>query len=246
MKKLISIILITTSITLTAQDSIPKLGIEIGYGINTFSMQQLNNDYIDLEINSPLKFLEDRIENGKHIRLAASYRFSVSLHLGLNLSHQTGFSHNKPEIPAVVDGQSVNRPGFYNVDVQCTSIGLNGWFDLSPIYLKAKRFSHGPELEIGYGRSSFAQFIHFPESGMTNSVNRKYENWSLSYYTGLRLEYHIVNRLSRISVGARFGYQFFQTGVLESYSGEMFPTQTGSLKLDFSGMQGGVFIKISR
>jgi len=246
MKKLISILTIASCVSITAQDSIPKLGIEIGYGLNVFSMSQLNNDYIDIEINSPLKFLENRIENGKHFRIGASYRLKNHLYIGLNLNHQTGFSHNKPEIPAVIDGQSVDRPGYYNVDVQSTSIGLNSWFDLSLIYLNYTRFSHGPEIELGYGRSSFSQFIHFPESGMINSVNRRYENRSLYYYTGLRMEYHVLNRLSRISVGVRVGYQFFQTGVLESYSGEMFPTQTGELKLDFSGLQGGVFLKISR
>jgi hypothetical protein len=235
---------------LNSQEKSSKLNLEFGRNFAQYEMRVLNEELIDVAMNAVFSPLKERIESGRTFNFAVSYDFLEYLSLGVIFCYQNGISKHNPTFNFFENGQDVAIEGIYQIQTSASTLGFSKTLFVSEIIRKRQvkyyPIKYGLETNICYGKSSFNQFIYFPTPSFGESIQRYYFDNGFSFQIFGKFEYFRQIFNMKIAAGIKLGYQYYSTRDLRSLAGEPLNLINDKLSLDFSGIQGGVFIKISR
>ena len=255
LRLLFLVMVLIANFSLFAQNNTPLLSVEFAYGMNSYSMDQLNEHYIDgFAGRDDINLLDDRIESGQHFRLGINYQPSALFDLGCYGSYQFG---NSTSQPLFTETDELGSPiqsyeGRFELRTEAIGVGASATLYLSHLLqvqektnsLKHLRF--GLEVNGGIGFSRGSSDLNFESL----SFQQDHYYFSSSDFQGmlaLKAEYELTRSPLFTSLGLRFGYQYFQTNNLQDRLGnEWVVDGEHPIDLNFSGLHFGAYLKFGR
>tara|TARA_R110002050_G_scaffold290233_4_gene443646 strand:+ start:6406 stop:7173 length:768 start_codon:yes stop_codon:yes gene_type:complete len=243
-----TLVLLTSSIAFAQSKN--KLSFELGYGLNTFLMQSLNQDYVESDI-IPLKIFEKKIEHGSNFFLNLKFQPSNLFDVGGYGNYQFGSTSANPKMYVFDDlGQNVDTViGDFVMKTEAVGLGVtNSWYishilrfqDSKHSFLK--NFRIATEFGVGVGFSKVTHDYQYP----TLSSSSFYDFFTSQDFQGqvaLKLEYDYLTNPIFGTIGLKFGYQYFKTKTVKDHHGkEWVVGQVKPINLDFSGLFGSVYV----
>ena len=241
---------------LNAQNSRQALSFDFGYGINSYSMANLNEFYIDSFASKPnVDILDDYIESGQLFRLGVNYKPMGLFDLGIYGSYQFGNSCSRPVLTETDEfGFPINQHiGTFELRTEAFSIGINSTLYLSHLFkfqdkenVILNRLHIGLELGGGIGFSKAVFDLHYP-SLPPGSVYEFVTGRSFQGQLGFKTEFDFTKAPLITSLGIRFGFQYFRTNTMKDRIGNDWVVQEiYPMHLDFSGIYFGTYLKLGR
>lgn len=246
---------LSAHLSIFAQNTTPRLSVEFSYGMNSYSMDQLNEHYIDgFAAQDDLKLLDDRIESGQHFRLGINYQPSALFDLGCYGSYQYGNAKSRPVISETdeMGGIMNEHEGNAELRTEALGVGVNATFYLSSLLkLQEKenglnRLHFGLELNggIGFSRASIDIYYQTFPYGLDYLFSTSQDFQGM---LALKAEYDLTRSPIFTSLGLRIGYQYFETNTLKNRLGnEWIVDGEHPIDLNFSGLHVGGYIKFAR
>ncbi len=238
-----------SSITIFAQNK-NKLSFELGYGVNTFQMQTLNQDYIKSDI-IPGNIFENKIEQGSNIFLNLKFQPTNLFDIGVYGNYQFGNTSASPKMYVLDDlGQTIDTAiGDFVLRTEAIGLGVtNSWYishilkfqDSKSSFLK--NFRIATEFSVGVGFSKVTHDYQYP----TLQSSSFYEFFTSQDFQGqvaLKFEYDYLSSPLFGTIGLKIGYQYFKTKTVKDRHGkEWVVGQVKPINLDFSGLFGSVYV----
>jgi hypothetical protein len=242
--------------TLHAQPSHqPRLSVDIGYGVNSYTMRKLNEYYIDSFAQRPhINLLQEHIKWGQHFRLGISYKPTSLFDMGVYGNYQYGNSQSRPLLTETDElGVLVKEHrGHYELRTEALSAGITtSWYISHLLKFQGKenglnRFHFGIELSGGIGFSKAVADMRcktFP----TGSFYEYFTSRDFQGHTGLKAEYDFTKSPLFTTLGIRCGYQYFRTKTVKDRLGRNWEVLGKyPIHLDFSGFYFGTYLKLGR
>ena len=217
---LLSILLILFSTSLLGQNA-KVLSFDLGYGINSYKMEDVNIYYIDSLAAKPENDLvRNYVEKGQYFRIVVNYKPVNWVEFGLNGNYQFSSLKSSPweEYFDSEIGQKVFSKGYYELRTEAVSFGIGSTFYFSE-FLKSKENSKnrtrlGLEINCGvsFAKVSTTQVVKTFQN--FQSIDRYYAREIFQGQIGLKAEYDFTITPIISSLGLRAGYQFLKTGVV--------------------------------
>jgi hypothetical protein len=235
---------------------------EFEVGRQYFAMKQFNDMLRDSSRYDPE--LKDSIST---TTIDQGYRFSYSMHyqpwefqdIGIYGTYQSGETSHLlllffPSGPTM-DTLLIN----YAYKVSSIGGGLRSTFYLNKfLHWEEKasalnRFNVGLELNTGLTYSTFREIEKATDEQYISVYYEPYRYNSLHFQgmVGLKLGVDITRSNFLSGIGVKFGYQFGKSRVLENSNDMTFSSNNNafrgaSMKLDFSGIYGGIYLKLGK
>ncbi|MBW7868847.1 MAG: hypothetical protein H3C31_11025 [Brumimicrobium sp.] len=255
MKKVlyITMLIIFSSLNIYAQKD--KFSFSFGYGVNTYSMGNINEFYIDSFAAKPnVNMLNDNIKKGSQYQFSLSYQPNRHFDVGLYGSYQYGNSKSKP---LMVETDNWGFPvkehkGTYELRTEAISAGISAtWYIDGLLNWHEKettlnRFHFGVEVNGGVGFSRVVLDMRYPTFPAVSSYDY-FTSRDFQGQFGVKVEYDFTKSPIYTTLGIRLGYQYFKTQTVKGRLGEEW-VALGKypINLDFSGFYFGVYLKIGK
>ena len=254
MKKIVAIIYILFCALVGFSQNKDKLSFELGYGLNSFSMQNINQYYID-SFATKFNLLENHIKKGYNGFASVKYQPANLFDLGVYGNYQYGETIGNP-IANETDnfGQIVTtHEGKFILKTEAIGIGItNSWYLSHLLKFEEKeskflnRFRIATELNAGIGFSKVTSDIQYP----TYKQATFYEFFTSTDFQGqiaLKFEYDYTLKPVIGTIGFKVGYQYFKTKtVKDRYGAEWIVLDQYPINLDFSSLYGAVYISFGK
>lgn len=231
-----------------------KLSFEFGVGKNHFSMETLNQYYVD-SFAVKNQMLDNGIYSGNQFFIGLKYRPNSSYDFGLFGNYQCGKTTGKPK--QIITDDFGNQIGTKELDfilkTEAIGLGISSCWYISH-FLKfhekestvLNRFHLGLEFSVGIGFSKAIVDLRDPEYYLTSS----YDYFTSQDFQGqvvLKLEYDYLKSTVISSFGIKSGFQYFKTKTLKDrQDNEWIVKSEYPISLDFSGLFGSVFLTIGK
>jgi len=252
MKKLIIVIVLTTfSINVNAQKN--KLSFDFGYGINNFSMKNLNQFYID-SFASKLDYLDNHIEKGFNSFVAIKYQPLEIFDIGFYSNYIYGETNGNPKFVETDNfGTPLNtHTGNFKLYAESIGFGItNSWYISHILNFKSKKskfiqnFRIATEINIGVAFSKSTTDYRFTNYQLASSYNF-YTSKDFDLQLALKFEYDIVKQPLVSTIGLKFGYKQLKTKTLNNIYQEEWKTLNKPINLDFSGFFGSIYLSFGK
>lgn len=247
-KLLVIVVVITISTNINAQKN--KLSFDFGYGINSFSMKNLNQFYID-SFAGNLNLLETPIKKGFNGFTSIKYQPTELFDVGFYGNYQFGETKNNL-VTNITDftGQIIEtHNGTFQLKTEAIGVGItNSWYISHLLKFQEKesqflqRFRIATELNLGVGFSRVTSDIQYP----TYKQATFYEFFTSTDFQGqiaLKFEYDYIKKPLVSTIGFKIGYQFFKTKtVIDRYNAEWIVLDKYPINLGFSGLFGSIYL----
>lgn len=255
-KILTAVFSLTMYLQSTAQEHKNNLSFEFGYGINSYSMEKLNEFYIDSFAAKPnICLLKDKITSGQNFNLAIKYQPSGLFDVGFYGSYQYGNSKYTPSfIERNEFGLFVKEHiGSYELRTEALGVGItNSWYVSHLLKFQEKeskflnRFHLGVDLNGGIGFSKVSSDIR----AVTYPIASFYEYFTSTDFqgqAGLKFEYDFTRTPIFTTLGIKFGFQYFRTNTVKNRLERDWETLGKyPINLDFSGFYFGTYLKFGK
>lgn len=254
-KLLIAAVFLCACTKVTAQERPHKISFELGYGINTYEMDDLNAYYINLFAASPaVNILNDEIKRGQHFRLGLNYKPLESLEVGLYGGYQYGRSKYGTVFQEfdAQNGHIAYHKGTYAFTTEALTAGASAtWYFSGLMGLQRKtnalnKLHLGLELSAGAGFSRAVADMRYPTYPIISVYDFR-KSTDFQGQAGVKIEFDFVKSPFVTTLGVRVGYQYFRTGTLKDNTGQDW-TVLGQhpINLDFSGAYFGAYVKLGK
>lgn len=238
-----------------SQDKQPRLSVDFGYGYQDFSMNKLNEFYID-SFASRLQFgpiMENHINSGQQFRLGLTFTPSGMYDFGVYGSYQYGFSKSDQNIEFVNDGGDVvySSQSTVQLNTNALGVGASATFYISHLLQFHKKENAWNRLHFGVEGSGGVGFSQVRFSWYDANFSSPPDIRSSTDFQGqigVKTEYDFTKSPLITTLGIRLGYQYFRTKTLQDKSGmewKVFPTNQ-AINLDFSGFYIGTYVKFGK
>ncbi len=231
-----------------------KLSFEFGYGINSFSMRDINQYYID---SFALRFdlLENKIKKGYNGFASIKFQPGNIFDIGIYGNYQFAQTIGNPTyIETDNSGQLIaTHKGEFVLKTEAIGIGLtNSWYISHLLNFQEKksvflqRFRIATEVNAGIGFSKVTSDIQYP----TLQQGTFYDFFTSTDFQGqiaLKFEYDYLLNPIVGTVGFKMGYQYFKTKtVKDRYNQEWVVLSQYPINLDFSSFFGSIYLSIGK
>jgi hypothetical protein len=226
-----------------------KLSVEFGYGYHMYSMDNVNEFYIDSFVNviSP-KTPAKKITSGQSFYVKTQYQLNKYIDVGIYGSFQNGKTQSTWTFVETDNfGDTVEvYPSSNDFSTQSIGVGVTNSFYLSEFILSndelKNKFRFGTELNLGWGFSRAiidirGEKIHDYDFSTSKDFQSQF---------GLKTEFDLIQQPFFITIGVRGGYQYYRTGILQDRLGENWDILDNDIHLDFSGLYVGGYIKLGK
>lgn len=239
-----------------SQNTKHNISFELGYGINRYSMGDLNEFYIDSfasQVNP--KIVERNIKSGQSFNLSLRYKPVGLFDIGLYGNYQYGNVKSSPvyvetdEFGAMI----AEHQGSYELRTEAIGVGISSTWYLSHLlnlqnkekkYLQCLHF--GVELSGGVGFSKAKTEMRF-KTFPIGSFYEYFDSRDFQGQIGLKVEYDFTKTQIFSTFGIRFGYQYFKTKTLrDRLDNDWVVLSKYPVNLDFSGFYFGIYLKIGK
>ncbi len=253
MKSFIIIIsfLIAANVTFAQKN---KLSFELGYGVYSYSMKNLNQYYID-SFATKFDLLENHIKSKYNGFASIKFQPNNLFDIGIYGNYQFGETIGYPKANEYDNfGQLITtHEGKFVLKTEALGIGLtNSWYISQILKFQEKenkflqRFRIATELNGGGGFSKVTSDIQYP----TNKQATFYEFFTSMDFQGqiaLKFEYDYTTKQIISTIGIKIGYQYFKTKtVKDRYNEEWIVLDEYPINLDFSGLFGAVYLSFGK
>ncbi|MGM0479036.1 MAG: hypothetical protein ACQERC_07410 [Bacteroidota bacterium] len=239
-----------------AQHQTEELSVEVGYGFNKYSMENLNRYFIDsVASQSNPKILDKKIESGQSFSASLNYRPSRYFNVGLFASYQYG-SQNSTSTFQETDNFGnfiAQHERNYELKAEAMTAGISSTLFLNALLKwEQKENKLLQNLRIGVGFNG-----GFGCSKVTSDMRSKslpqasyydfYESMDFQGQTFLDVSYYMTENNMFSSIGMKLGYQYFVTKtVRDRLNNEWIVQNEHPVNLDFSGLFIGAYIMIGK
>jgi hypothetical protein len=243
--------LIAANITFAQKN---KLSFELGYGVNSYSMKNLNQYYID-SFATKFDLLENHIKRGFNGFLSLKFQPTNLFDVGVYGNYQYGTTVGQPKANEYDNlGQIITtHEGNYTLKTEAIGVGItNSWYISHLLKFEEKentflkRFRIATELNAGVGFSKITSDIQYP----TYKLGTFYEYFTSTDFQGqiaLKFEYDYTLKPIIGTIGFKIGYQYFKTKTVKDRHGEKWIVlDTYPINLDFSGMFGAIYLSFGK
>lgn len=253
MKKALFIILVITFSSLSFGQEVKTFSFDLGYGINGYNMNSINEFYIDSFAATPEEdLLREYVRKGQYFRIGVNYIPISWLDVGFYGGYQFSSLTSAPWKDYYDSdlGETVYNKGNFELRTEATSVGINSTLYLSEL-INSKdavqnKFHYGIELNGGVSFSKVSVF-HSTKTFMAFHRNDIYTSQDFHGQLGLKLEYDFTQQPIFTTLGLRAGYQFLKSGVVRDAAGQdWLVNDKHPINLDFSGFYFGVYLKIGK
>ena len=250
---LLSILLILFCTSILGQDD-KVLSFDIGYGFNSYKMEDLNTYYIDSLAAKPENdLLRNYVEKGEYFRIGVNYKPVNWVEFGLNANYQFSSLKSSPweEYFDSEIGQEVFNKSYYELRTEVIGIGFGATLFFSECFKSQENYIKITRLGLEMiGGLSFTKVstIHLVKTFQTfDRTNMYYAKETFQSQIGLKAEYDFTTTPIITSLGLRAGYQFLKTGVVRDAANQEWNVNDQyPITLDFSGVYFGVYLKIGK
>lgn len=256
MKLRVLIICISICPALFAQFETEKLSFEFGYGLNKYSMENLNRYFIDsVTSQSNPKILDKKIEKGQKFDLSINYRPSKYFNIGLFSSYQYGSQSSAPKFIETDNFGNViaKHERSYELKTQAISFGINSTLFLNTLLKldqKNSKFLQNLKLGVGLnGGAAYSKVISDMRSKSFPSASyyEFFESMDFQGQAFIDIGYYFSKSNLFSSIGIKLGYQYFVTKtVRDRLDNEWVIFNEYPINLDFSGFFIGTYIMIGK
>lgn len=250
------IICISICPALFSQFETEKLSFEFGYGLNKYSMKNLNRYFIDsVTSQSNPKTLDKKIEKGQMFGLSINYRPSKYFNVGLFSLYQYGSQSLTPKFIETDDFGKViaQHERNYQLKTQAISFGVSSTFFLNTLLkLDQKKSKLLQNLKLGIGLNggvAYSKVISDMRSKSLPSASyyEFFESMDFQGQAFVDIGYYFSNSNFFSSIGIKLGYQYFVTKtVRDRLDNEWIIFNEYPINLDFSGLFIGTYIMIGK
>ncbi|MFQ3269040.1 MAG: hypothetical protein ACI9B2_000844 [Flavobacteriales bacterium] len=245
MKIVFKLLLILFSFSISAQEH-SKFSLEFGGGISQFSMQTLNEDFLE---NSSV--FEKGIHSGVNYFSAIKYKPTALFNIGLYVNYTNGGLRNSLDIPAIdITGEILDTLQMKAVfSTNAYVVGLSSNIDLGKVLgfeERLKRFSISTEYNLGFFLA-YANFdywtLEYPDIITDYQMISNGLQGQLAITTSYRFNKNPIVR----SIGLKLGYQLMKTNTLVDNSTKEEWLAFGSpIHLDYSGYYTSLYFVIGK
>ncbi|MCO5269637.1 MAG: hypothetical protein M9897_12165 [Brumimicrobium sp.] len=248
----ITMLIIFNSLNIYAQKD--KLSFSFGYGVNTYSMGNINEFYIDSFAAKPnVNMLNDNIKKGSQYQFSLLYQSNRHFDVGIYGSYQYGNSKSKPFVTEIDEwGFPIKEhKGTFELRTEAISAGISAtWYIDGLLKWHEKettlnRFHFGVEVNGGIGFSKVLIDMRFPTLPFASSYDY-FTSRDFQGQFGVKVEYDFTKSPIYTTLGIRLGYQYFKTNSVKDRLGEEWVVNKYPINLDFSGFYFGVYLKIGK
>jgi hypothetical protein len=231
-----------------------KLSFELGYGINSYSMKNINQYFID-SLATKFDLLENHIKRGFNGFLSLKYQPTNLFDVGLYGNYQFGTTLGHPKFDETdMLGQIIaTHEGKYTLKTEAIGFGVTtSWYISHLLKFEEKeskflqRFRIATELNAGLGFSKITSDIQYP----TYKLGDFYEYFTSSDFQGqiaLKFEYDYTLKPIVGTIGFKIGYQYFKTKTVKDRYGEKWIVLDNyPINLDFSSLFGAVYLSFGK
>lgn len=242
-----------------AQEKPWKLfNLELGVNRHHFKMDDLNNRFVQRAIDSDTMLLTEHLTRGFQVQARTSFRVHKLFDVGLSLGYQNGKTEHNPRAYIQIDYNSPfgiydSVEGVYGVKVHGFTGGLSSSFYFSELLNFSQRenwlnrLGLALDFQLGYAFSRVSVYNGWPGSYFQfANYYREYDSQSLFGQVGFKAEYDLLRSDMLASIGVRGGYQFYKTGTVKTITDIEWRVDGEAMRLDFSGVYFGVFVKLGR
>lgn len=254
-QKLVISLILLFSLHLNAQQMNNKISLEFGYGLHSYSMNKLNEFYIDsFAIKPSIDIFQNHIKKGNQYHISFVYQPNPYFDIGFYGSYQYGNSKSKPKLTEVDDyGFTIKEHcGISELRTEAIAVGINAtwyidgllkWNERESIL---NRFHFGLELNGGIGFSKVIADFRYPTLPIASSYNF-FTSKDFQGQLGVKAEYDFTKSPIFTTLGIRLGYQFYKTQNVKDRFGENWEVDGKyPINLDFSGFYFGTYLKIGK
>lgn len=245
-----------------AQENSWKLfNLELGVNRHHYKMDDLNERFVQRAIDSDTMLLTQHLTRGFQVQARTSFRLHRLFDVGLSLGYQNGKTEHNPRAYIQTDYTPGVFPfaiydsieGIYGVKTHGFTGGLSSSFYFSELLNFSQkenwmnRLGLALDFQLGYAFSRVSVYNGWPGS-MNQYANyyREYESQSLFGQLGFKAEYDLLRSDLLAAIGVRGGYQFYKTGAVKTITDIEWRVDGEPMRLDFSGLYFGVYLKIGR
>jgi len=227
-----------------------KLSFELGCGVNNFSMQNLNQFYID-SFATKFDLLQNHIKKGYNGFASVKYQPSNLFDIGFYGNYQYGDTRSNLKFVSIDNFGNPNEihKGTFLLKTEAVGFGLtNSWYISHLLKFQEKeskflqRFRMATELNAGVGFSKITSDIQYP----TFKEATFYEFFTSTDFQGqiaLKFEYDYITKPIIGTIGFKIGYQYFKTkAVKDKYEDEWTVLNQYPINLDFSNLFGAIYL----
>jgi hypothetical protein len=249
--------------TMKAQENPRKLfNLELGVNRHHFKMDELNNRFVQRAIDSDTMLLTQHLTRGFQLQARTSFRVHRLFDVGFSLGYQNGKTEHNPTANIHVDNVPDVFPfvwiydsieGIYGVNAHGFTIGLSSSFYFSELLNFSQkenwfnRLGLALDFQVGYAFSRVSVYNGWPGSMYQHAnYNREYDSQSLVGQLGFKAEYDLLRSDLLAAIGVRGGYQFYKTGSVKTITDIEWRVDGEPMRLDFSGVYFGVYLKLAR
>lgn len=231
-----------------------KLSVDFGYGVNSFSMKNINQFYID-SFATKFNQLENHIKKGYNGFTSLKYQPVNLFDIGLYGNYQFGETIGYPKVDETDGlGQIIaTHEGKYILKTEAIGIGItNSWYISQLLNFQEKeskflqRFRIATELNAGVGFSKVTADIQYP----TYKLGTFYDYFTSTDFQGqvaLKFEYDYTLKPIIGTIGFKIGYQYFKTKtVKDRYNEDWNVLNKYPINLDFSSLFGAVYLSFGK
>tara|TARA_R110002072_G_scaffold298981_1_gene473757 strand:- start:9321 stop:10085 length:765 start_codon:yes stop_codon:yes gene_type:complete len=231
-----------------------KLSFEFGVGLNSYSMRNLNQFYID-SFAEKFELLDNPIKKGLNGFTSVKFQPTELFDIGVYGGYQYGETRSNIEFIFIDNfgDQYETHNGTFLLKTEAIIIGLtNSWYISHLLKFQNKEstflqnFRFATELNAGVGFSKVTSDVQYP----TFKQATFYEFFTSTDFQGqvaLKFEYDYVTKPIIGTIGVKIGYQYFKTKtVKDRYNEEWIVLDEYPINLDFSGIFGAIYLSFGK
>jgi hypothetical protein len=248
--------------TIEAQENPWKLfNLELGVNLHHYKMDELNERFVQRAIDSDTMLLTKYLTRGFQVQARTSFRVHRFFDIGLSLGYQNGKTEHNPRAYIQTDYTPGVFPfliydsieGVYGVKAHGFTGAMSSSFYFSELLnLSQKenwinRLGLALDFQLGYAFSRVSVYDGWPGSYFQYAnYYREYDSHSLFGQVGFKAEYDLNRSDLLTAIGIRGGYQFYKTGTVKTITDIEWRVDGEPMRLDFSGVYFGVYLKLGR
>jgi hypothetical protein len=218
---------------------------------HSYKMEDFNKFLLDTNSQLPYFFDSTQVNNGYRYKYSLSFQPVKIADFGLFVSTQGGETTGAKYVDSIFDpwsGWSGGYEIYSKLKVRSIDIGVSSTLYLSQLFKfdtklgLLKKMRIGVKGSVAYG---FSEFTAYTSSDIRFAFHKSRD---FNYSVGMVLGYEFYRKKIFSEVGIDFGYQFKRTNTLTTLNGDNYPylNENFNVKLDFSGLYGGIYLKIGK